>query len=120
MNIYKCRSEKTASSKSQDKAVLALYHKILKNAYSDSDYWTLHGDQVLLDLLYDFDEASIIELENDLNNWASNELEILNGAMENDYSDSHYDLLIIRNRLYRATTLLLNPEILDSSIKKIE
>lgn len=105
---FKGRSETNVRSKSTNKNVLSVYIKILENAYSDSDYWYLIGNDLLLDMLYDFDDLDLFELSHDLCNWAPNELEIFAGALESDYSGSHDDLLPKRIYLYGYLMTLAN------------
>ncbi|MFC0514733.1 hypothetical protein ACFFGT_11010 [Mucilaginibacter angelicae] len=105
---FKGRSETSVSSKSTNKNVLSVYVKILENAYSDSDYWYLTGNDFLLDKLYDLDDLDLLELRHDLCNWAPNELEIFSGALESDYSGSHDDLLPKRIYLYGYLMTLAN------------
>jgi hypothetical protein len=105
---FRGRSEPISSSKSTNKQVLSVYNEILEHAYYDSDYWYLMGDGDILDMLYDFDNSDLLELKNDIGNWKPNEVWIFRRALENDYSDSHNDLLPVRSYLYGYTMTLAN------------
>ena len=77
-DIFKNKYIANSKTKSTHEAVLEVYAFILENENSDSDYWTVGGgnNRLVMILEYQTQEADWIELDSDLDNWTTGQLEI--------------------------------------------
>jgi len=96
---FKSRSKTEMNSKSGNEKILRIYREILEHAFSDSDYWYLIGNDIILDELLNFDDLAWSEIQDDLSNWDSNQLKIFTDALLSDYSNSHTEILDKRLKL---------------------
>lgn len=96
-DLFKQKYIENCKTESENSAILELYSFILKNEIIDSDVWTVGGgnDDIVRILEYHFSEKDWKELETELENWTTNQLEIFtesildgSGQNENDEFNS--------------------------------
>lgn len=96
-DLFKQKYKENCKTESENSAILELYSFILKNEVVDSDVWTVGSgnDDVIRILENYFLETDWKELETELENWSTNQLEIFtesilegSGQNENDEFNS--------------------------------
>ena len=109
-DLFKQKYKKTCKTESSSFAVLKLYSFILQNENSDSDYWTegSGNNDVVKILENDFSENNWVELEKDLDNWTTFQLEIFTECIleGTGYEDDDEEFSTIENRFILLLKLL--------------
>lgn len=87
-DLFKQRYLKECKTQSINPNVLEVYKLILENENTDSDYWNEdHGSHDLIRIFENsFTDNDWAELEKDLNNWTTFQLELFTLAIMNGYS----------------------------------
>lgn len=82
-DLFKQRYKENCKTESSNPAILELYSFLLKNEVVDSDVWTVGGgnDTVVRLLEHYFSDEDWKELEIDLENWTTNQLEIFTNVL---------------------------------------
>jgi hypothetical protein len=109
-DLFKQKYIKNCKTESSSSAVLKLYSYILQNENSDSDYWTEgSGNNDVVKILENyFSENNWKELENDLDNWTTFQLEIFTECIleGTGYEDDDKEFSTIENRFILLLKLL--------------
>lgn len=110
-DLFKQKYKENCKTESSNPAILELYSYILKNEVIDSDVWTVGGgnDTVVRILERYFSDEDWKELELELENWTTNQLEIfteciVEGSTESDSDDLNSTIM---NRFYLLKKLLV-------------
>ena len=88
------------NSKSSNRRVLEIYNEILNNAFRDSDYWVLEGNEVIVSMLYTFTENDWKDLRADLVNWKPHELNLFCEILTEEYCPGSVNEDIISQKSY--------------------
>lgn len=110
-DLFKQKYKENCKTESLNPAILELYSYILRNEVIDSDVWTVGGgnDTVVRILEHYFSDEDWKELELELENWTTNQLEIfteciVEGSIESDGDDLNSTIM---NRFYLLKKLLI-------------
>lgn len=110
-DLFKQRYKENCKTKSSNPAILELYSFILKNELVDSDVWKVGSgnDTVVRILEHYFSNEDWKELEVELENWTTNQLEIfteciVEGSTESDFDDLNSTIM---KRFYLLKKLLI-------------
>ncbi|SHJ17463.1 hypothetical protein [Flavobacterium haoranii] len=107
-----------SKTKSENAKVKSIYDIILRNEYTDSDYWYMGGGaDEFIKYLQNFNVEDIKDLENDIQNWTSDQLWILRECLVYGYryDDNHKKSNTFKNQSYLLTFLFSATE--DEDIK---
>ncbi|TPD70648.1 hypothetical protein [Flavobacterium microcysteis] len=110
-DLFKQKYKENCKTESSNPVILELYSYILKNEAIDSEVWTVGGgnDAVVRILEHYFSDEDWKELEPELENWTTNQLEIfteciVEGSAESDSDDLNSTIM---NRFYLLKKLLI-------------
>ena len=107
-----------SKTKSENAKVKSIYDIILRNEYTDSDYWYMGGGaDEFIKYLQNFNVEDIKDLENDIQNWTNDQLWILRECLVYGYryDDNHKKSNTFKNQSYLLTFLFSATE--DEDIK---
>ncbi|MBA9074909.1 hypothetical protein GGR22_003086 [Flavobacterium gossypii] len=109
-DLFKQRYAENCKTKSSNPAILELYSFLLKHEVVDSDVWTVGGgnDTVVRLLARYFSDEDWKELETELENWTTNQLEIFTECIVEGSAESDTDVAnsTVMNRFYLLKKLL--------------